>query len=464
MDLKGYARVLRAHWALIVGAVVLCTAGAAALAWTREPVYEAHTQMFVSVATAPSNQSPSENYQGGLFSQGRVKSYATVVSSPSLAQAVAAQLGRSRSAKQVQSEITASVVEGTVLIDVTVRDASPRLAKAIADALGELFPQFVNKLESSQPSRSSPVKVTVTSPAELPTSAVSPDKRLSLILGVLLGLIVGVVAAVLREVLDRRIRDEDHASAIAGAPILGRIAHDPDASRRPLVVVAVPDSAAAETYRRLRTNLTVSTVDLGLRSIVVSSAVPAEGKTLVVANLGLAFAQAGADVVLVDADMRQSRLAQVLGIEATEGLSDVVAGDVALETALHRHHELPLEVLASGSAPPDPSALLGSQRCAAVLDALTRRARVVICDTPALLAVGDAAVLARLASAVVLVARVGTTRADRFDVAADSLRAVGKQPLGIVLNGLQARADWPYGNGARIGGGEPLYEGAVWDR
>ena len=464
MDLKQYARVLLAHWALIVATVVVCTVAAAAIAWTREPVYRTHTQLFVATTGSASDMSPSETYQGGLFSQQRVTSYANIVSSPRVAEAIVAELDLSRSVQQVQAAIQASVPEGTVLIDVTVTDSSPELAQAIANAVGQKFPDFINTLESSQPERRSPVKVSVTRPAELPTSPISPRTSLYLTMGLVLGLFLGIGGAVLREILDRRIRDDNDAAAIAGAPILGRITHDPAADMWPLIVLNDPDSTSAEEYRRLRTNLNVLGIDRGLRSFVVSSAVPSEGKTVIVANLGIAFAQAGSTVVLVDADLRRSRLAHVLGLESSAGLSEVLTGDVPLEAAVRRHRTLPVEVLAGGAPTTNPSELLGSERGVALVDALTRRADVVIFDAPAVLPVSDAAVLAGLASAVILVARVPSTRADQFELAAQSLRSVGKPPLGVVLNGLSGRNRWPFDNRRRLSSDEPsLQPVSVWD-
>jgi non-specific protein-tyrosine kinase len=461
MDLMRYARVLRAHWVLIVVAMLLCILAADLLAMRQQPMYAAHSQLFVSVAST-SKLTPSETYQGGLFSQQRVESYANLISSPRVAQAVISRLRLSRSVPEMQSQIHASVVPGTVLINIAVKDRTPALAKAIADAVAERFPGLVNELESSDPGRS-PVKVSVTSPARLPTSPTSSSAGAYLILGALLGLILGVGAAVLREIFDKRIRYDEDAEAVADAPILGRIPHDRFANARPLVVVDDPDSAAAEAYRRLRTNLRALSADHGLRSLVVSSAVAGEGKTLIVANLGVALAQAGAVVVLVDADMRRPRLADVLGLQPTLGLSDVLTrDDVPLETALHRHGTLPLEVLCSGALPPNPSDLLGSDRCEALLGTLTSRADIVIFDTPAMMPVSDAVMLARPASGLVLVARVPDTRAHELDRAADSLRAVGKSPLGVILNGVAARGAWPYANGRRVADRGVLETGMVW--
>jgi receptor protein-tyrosine kinase len=144
-------------------------------------------------------------------------------------------------------------------------------------------------------------------------------------------------------------------------------------------------------------------------------------------------------------------------------LSDVLAGDVPLDSALRRHHTLPLEVLASCGMPPNPSELLESDQAVTLLDDLTLRTDIVLFDAPALLVVSDAAVLAGMVSGVVLVARVPTTRKSQLDLAARSLEAVGKRPLGVVLNGLSRPETRPYSAAPPLTGGELVHQGGVWD-
>jgi capsular exopolysaccharide synthesis family protein len=152
-------------------------------------------------------------------------------------------------------------------------------------------------------------------------------------------------------------------------------------------------SSGGRSRAAQRTNLRVLGVDRGAHSLVISSAVASEGKTLIVANLGVAFAQAGYRVILVDADLRQPKLAEVLGLSSTVGLTDVLVDMTPVEVALQTwRHGFPLEVLVSGSQPPpNPSELLSSERFASVLGLLTNRVDVVILDAPALLPVTTAA-------------------------------------------------------------------------
>jgi succinoglycan biosynthesis transport protein ExoP len=447
LDLKQYVRVLRAHWLLLVLSVLVCTGAAAALAWTRTPSYAAQTQMFVSAGGGRTDL--NQTYLGGLFSQQRIRSYADIVQSPAVAQAVIRELRLSKSVQGVQDAISASVPTDTVLLNVKVTDRSPRRAKAIADAIGRQFPRLVNTLETPQRGKASPVKVSVTSPARLPTSPISPHKPLYLTLGVLLGLTLGVGGAVMREALDNRIRDEHDATSLAGAPVLGRITERRKAKKRPLVMLNDPSSPEAEAYRQLRTNLRALSVEHDLRSFVVSSAVESEGKTLVVANLAVAFAQAGHRVAVVDADMRSPKLAEVFGFESGLGLSNVLTRNVPVDSLLQHYAGLPLEVMPSGPEPANPSELLGSQRFATMLQTLTDRFDVVLFDAPALLPVTDAAILAQLTSGVILVTRAASTRTSELETAAEALRAVDKQAVGIVLNRLPARNHYAYGHSAR---------------
>jgi polysaccharide biosynthesis transport protein len=256
----------------------------------------------------------------------------------------------------------------------------------------------------------------------------------------LLGLVIGVGAAVIREALSRRIRDTEDVVALTGLPVLGGIAERRGAKRAPLIMLNRPTSVRAEEYRRVRTNLDALIRENEMRSFVVSSAAPGEGKTLIAANLGVAFAQSGHRVVLVDADLRRPRLADAMGLAPGRGLSDVLEHSLPVEHALSSRPDLPLEVLAAGTPPWNPSELLGSRRFAAVLDELSARADLVILDTPALLPTTDAAVVARLTAGAVLVARAGSTRSYQLLRAVESVVSVEARVLGVVINRLPPRS------------------------
>jgi receptor protein-tyrosine kinase len=188
--------LVRARWVLVAVVALSCGGAAALYAWTREPVYEADVQLFVSASVSSSEATPSEIYQGGLFAESRIASYARVISSPAVANAIIEDQDLDRSSEQVQSAITATPLEGTVLIDVTAEDSSAEVAKQIADGVAREFPSFVSELEARPGSNESPVKVSVTSPARLPMSSASAPSALYLIAGVVFGLALGAAVAV----------------------------------------------------------------------------------------------------------------------------------------------------------------------------------------------------------------------------------------------------------------------------
>jgi non-specific protein-tyrosine kinase len=171
-----------------------------------------------------------------------------------------------------------------------------------------------------------------------------------------------------------------------------------------------------------------------VKTIVITSSVPDEGKSTTAVNLAIAFAEMGRRVVLIEADLRRPRIAEYLGVEGAIGLSNVLAGQVAVADALQPWGHGQLQVLASGFVPPNPSELLGSRNMSALLSRLRAEFDVILIDTPPMLPVTDAAVVATHADGAVLVARSGKTAQARIRTALASLRAVDAQVLGCVLN------------------------------
>jgi non-specific protein-tyrosine kinase len=205
-----------------------------------------------------------------------------------------------------------------------------------------------------------------------------------------------------------------------------------------LVAARSPRSAAAEAYRTLRTNLQFSSLDRDVRCVLVTSAVAGEGKTTVVANLGVALAEGGKRVLLIDADLRQPALHELFGLAGSPGLSEALIADrdelPSLPTAVPD-----LALLPAGEPPPNPAEFIASARLARLLKRAREQADFVLLDSPPVTAVSDAAVLATLADGVVLVVSAGRTKRELAQRARDQLAHVGAHVLGAVLN--NARLD-----------------------
>ncbi|MGB9885401.1 MAG: CpsD/CapB family tyrosine-protein kinase [Moorellales bacterium] len=215
--------------------------------------------------------------------------------------------------------------------------------------------------------------------------------------------------------------------------------------RRPLMVTRRhPRSPVSEAFRTLRTNLGYISPDRPLKSLLVTSSGPEEGKSTVTANLAVVLAQAGSRVLVVDADLRKPVMHKAFELDNRRGLTNALVEDLD-PAELIRPTGLPgLFVLTSGPIPPNPAELLGSARMQRLLPALTSNYDLVLVDTPPVLAVTDAAVLAPLVDGAVLVARAGITRLDLLQEAKETLERTGVRLLGAVLNGLKPDTDGYY--------------------
>ena len=432
MDIRQYLRALRAHWFVVVALVMLGGVAAGTYSWLQTPQYAANVQLFVSI----SGSAPDvvELSQGGTFAQQRVKSYSDIVNSPSVMSAVIRDLQLPYTADDLASRVKSSSPLGTVLLDIAVTDSSPTRARDIANAIATQFPQFIATIETPAGATSSPVKLSVTRSASLPAAPVSPKTTLNLALGILVGLATGVGIAVLRHTLDRTIHGKREIATVSDAAVVGEVVDDAKTKKRPLIV---DDTATprAESFRRLRTNIRFLSIDERLRSLVVTGSLPDEGKSTVAANLAIALAQAGDTVVLIDGDLRKPSLATMFALPSGVGLTSVLLGDVTMDAALqHWRRDLPLYVVTSGPVPPNPSELLGSRRLADMVASMVANNMTVVFDSPPLLPVTDAAILARVTQGAIMVTRVGSTKIDQLETAIESLKAVDARILGVVAN------------------------------
>jgi capsular exopolysaccharide synthesis family protein len=205
-----------------------------------------------------------------------------------------------------------------------------------------------------------------------------------------------------------------------------------------LVVLNDPQSFMTEAYRVLRTNLHYANPDAPLHRLLVTSAGEGEGKSTTVANLGVCFAQSDRAVLVVDADLRRPTLASVLGLPSSPGLSSYLGGDAMLDAVIHKTSVPNLSLLASGPTPPNPAELLGSRRMRELIEALGERFDMVLFDSPPILAVSDASVLAPAVDGVLLVVGSGTVPRVALRRAKQSIEAVQGRIVGAVLNRFDA--------------------------
>jgi len=436
LQLSEYGRHLRRNWILILVCISLGLLSAGAASSAMPPIYKSTTKLFVAIQNSGS---VSELQQGNNFSQQRVQSYAITAATPLVLQPVVDSLGLPMSAAELGSKVAITAELNTVVLTITASDGSPERATAIARGVGQSLIEAVDTLETATDNGKSPLKLTVVTPADVPSEPASPNTRLNLIIGLIVGLALGIGLAVLRTILDTKIRGESDIRRISDLPLLGGVPFDSSAAKKPLIGSAAGHSARAEAFRQLRTNLQFTHVSNKSKTVLVTSAVPGEGKTSTCVNLALTMAQSGQSVAVVDADLRRPRLAGYLGLEQAAGLTTVLIGRAKVDDLLQPYGEHRLHVLTAGQIPPNPSEMLGSDAMKEILRDLEARFDVVIIDAPPLLPVTDAAVLSQVVGGVLLV--VGARKARIADVknALASLQMVNARLLGIVLNRMPSK-------------------------
>ncbi len=303
--------------------------------------------------------------------------------------------------------------------------------------------------------------VEVAQAATVPTSPSSPKVARNTVLGVVLGLLLGIGIAFLLERFDRRIREPKDLEKVYGLPLLGVVPESSALQRsgggQGLPGAALP-SGESEAFHLIRAHMRYFNVDRELRTLMVASAAPGDGKTTVARHLAAASARVGARVLLLEADLRRPTIARQLGLVSGRGVSDVLIGSVSLAGATHRIElvapttEKPdghsFDVLVAGATPPpNPGELIESRAMENLLEQAKAMYDLVVIDTPPLTAVSDAFPLLKKVDGVVIVGRVGRNRRDVAERLHETLTGAGAPLLGVIANGFKSGRRGGYGYG-----------------
>jgi receptor protein-tyrosine kinase len=327
------------------------------------------------------------------------------------------------------ASVTVQTFKGTGIMKVKARSTSRLLAQQTAAAVSSALLTRANAGDIGIPS----LKLTEIDPPALPTSAVFPRTKLTLLVAALLGLGLGLAAAVLRESLTTKIESADDLAEVAGVPVYAEI----PAESAVLKMHSAADlatqprlSIVAEAFRDLRTNLLFT--DEGIRSVLITSPDGSHGKTTVAFGLAATLNRAGTRTLLVDADLRRGRIAELLELPRSPGLMDVLLGETELEDAVRETKE-GLQVLVGGRRSADPGELLTSA-FPSLLARLERDYEAVIIDSTPVIPISDARIVARYADATLLVARAGYAVRRHLRQAVERLGLINVRPTAAVLN------------------------------
>jgi capsular exopolysaccharide synthesis family protein len=370
-----------------------------------------------------------------------------------------------RDALEKQKSVANKLNENAIQYNILKRDV---------ETSRNLYEGLLQKLKEASVSaglRSSNVRVVDV--ARVPIVPSEPNIPRNILLGLLMGMAGGVALAFVREFLDNTVRTPEQVEVIAALPSLGVIPmgliasaeangrkgrrlslssgngkdkeNGQSAGRVELISHAQPKSELAESYRALRTSILLSSLGSPPKVILVTSALPQEGKTTTSINSAVVLAQKGARVLLVDADMRRPSIHRALGLRSRAGLSNLLTGSDTAEHLIVASTQVPnLFVLPAGPPPPQPAELLGSSLMQKYLAEWRKQFDHIVVDTPPTVSVTDAVLLSVEADAVILVIRSGQTTKEALRRARDLLLQVNARVMGVVVNAVDLRSAGSY--------------------
>ena len=451
LDVKEYLRIFRRLWHVVlvftilgVGLGFLTTFGAVNkyLPQMFSHDYQSSATLFVATQNGTS---VSEAYQNNLFSTERVISYAGLATSEQVAARAVDQLKAPISAGELRGKVTATPLEKTVLLKVSVTDSDPEQAQIYANAVADQLVQVVSELETSRRGGTPAAGAIVVDEADYPTEELGWALWKRLTLGGVAGLLLGVVVALLVGIADRRLRGRETVESTTDALVFGGL--PVDAARRGGGVADLHDEGIyAERLRELRTNLRFTVLENGQapRVIAVTSPGAEEGRTTTAIDLAAALAESGRSVILVDGDLRHSAIADRLdlGVEVREsikqrGLSTVLVGDDAVADVfvpgvpVNGDHSFAL--LPAGPAAPRPGELWATDRAVALFEELSRNFDYVVVDTPALGTYADGVIVSSLADGAILLTRIRQTTSSALRRALQALSSANATLIGTVV-------------------------------
>ncbi|MDX9723389.1 MAG: polysaccharide biosynthesis tyrosine autokinase [Myxococcota bacterium] len=345
------------------------------------------------------------------------------------------------------AEVEATKAEALKLDQLKLLYEQVENQKAEQQRLFELVQRRLNEVSLSKLLESNNIRILDRS--VVPTAPVKPRVLFNLLLGVVVGLLAGIGIAFLLEMLDTTIKSQDDIEKQLGLPFLGVVPSVTSGDRRGgvkgplpaayqpyLHVHFFPKSAVAECTRTIRTNLLFMAPGKESKVLLVTSPSPLDGKTTTAINLATVMSQSNQRVLIVEADMRRPRLYKAFGLSPEVGLSNVAIGQATLEEAIAETGVPDLHLLPCGPLPPNPSELFHTPAFAQLMTQLRERYDRVIIDSPPVIAVTDALILAQLADGVVVVSKAGVTHLPLLKRTKQLLEGINAPMLGVILNGV----------------------------
>jgi len=447
IDVLEVLKALKRYWWILVVFAFLSTTVSALYSYNfLEDIYESNTTLYVGKLTQGTVTALLQELQLG---ENVIKDYSEILKSRTVMIETKKQLEADAkndpilkevaelTYKELNKKVSVSVISGTKILEIKVKDKNPEVSAKVADKLSFVFIDKVRKITKID-------NVEVIDLAEVSEDPVLPSRKKNIAIAFIIGIIVGAGIIFLIELLDNTIKNSDDAKKHIPLPILGTVnVFDKESikniSDKGLVVKENPKSSASESYRIIRSNIQFSSVDKEIKCLLVTGAGPSEGKSITSANLAAVFASTKLRILLVDGDLRKPNVHNIFGLPNKLGLTNVLSSDKNYKEFVTTTDIENLDLLTCGPIPPNPSELIGSREMKNIVEKLKADYDMVIIDSPPASFLTDAQILSTLTDATLMVVSAGKSSISSINNSIQLLKNVNAKIIGIVLNRVKSK-------------------------
>ncbi len=510
IDLREYLNIVWRHkWIVIIAVVSITVAATGATIIFSTPKYQSSTQLLQRYTNLDRTLLGADFFQQNSSSDASTRDLGTtaqLIKSPAVTATVSAKLGSELEGRDPAGIVRVSAVNESNIIDITATDANANVAADVANtyasayidwqrqsdqqALEEAIKPIEAQIQatpsdqqqttsfSSLKSRLQSLKllesmqtgnIQIVNSASASSSPVSPRPKQTGLLAFSVSLILGVGATFVVEVFDNKVRSADEVISALGKPVLAEIPRSGNetSGKRPLATLSRPTGRSAEAFRVLKTNLDYIAPDSDIKTIMITSAEPRDGKSSTIANLAVTMARSGQRVILLEGDLRRPVLAEYLGLENVLGMTNVIVGnnslreslqmldakDIAIPAGYDKFNDQvismngvkPLYCSTSGPLPPNPGELVSSDKLGQLITEASQYADIVLIDAPPFGAVGDAASMASKVDGIIVTVMRGKTAKKSLKKTREFIASVPCSVLGVVVTGVESESAYGYG-------------------
>lgn len=402
----------------------------------KKPLYTTYTTIILTKSNeAQTGTTITQN--DILLNQKLVETYSKIIKSKLVLEQVISETGVTYTAEELSENVNVEAYENTEMLKISVTDQDPELAASIANSIAQVFSGEIAKIY--QINNISVVDVAVT-PEEVSNNTLKRDLLIALFIS-----IFGTIAVVfVVYYFDDTVKLTDNLEEEIGMPVVAKVFKSDIGSKNnrkvELLAQKYPKSVVSESIKTLRTNLQFSSVDEDIKTILITSSIPGEGKSFISANLAISFAQTDKKVLIVDCDMRKGRQHRIFKLSNSKGLSNLLIDDMTnLKDYINKTSVPGVHVITRGTVPPNPSELLNSKKNADLLRVLKAKYDVIIYDGVPCNGLPDSIIMSKLVDKVLIVSSDSMTPKSVLESTKKQLESVNAPVAGDVLNNVNRK-------------------------